>query len=258
MKKISILGAGNMGSAILKSVDSGRHKIAVTAASLSTLHKMREICPEAECTLSNREAIEDADIIVIAVKPKVAPEVIREIAPVVKAGALIVSVVAELTLSCLAELFEESSEELTFFRVIPNTAIRYGKSVTFISHDSDASDISVKEIDEFFSQSGKTFIIPEKDMAACTALASCGIAFFMRFIRAAVEGAVELGLPPGFATEIAAYTAEGAGELLKHGGHPESEIDKVTTPGGITIRGLNEMERMGLTAAVIAGLKATV
>ena len=95
-------------------------------------------------------------------------------------------------------------------------------------------------------------------MAACTALASCGIAYFLRFIRAAVEGSVELGLRPGFATEVAAITAEGAAALLHDGGHPEAEIDKVTTPGGLTIRGLNTLDEKGLNAAVIAALKASV
>lgn len=95
-------------------------------------------------------------------------------------------------------------------------------------------------------------------MGAACSLSSCGIAFFMRFIRAAVEGAVELGLRPAFATEVAAYTAEGAGALLEAGGHPEAEIDKVTTPGGLTIKGLNEMESRGFTGAVIAALKASM
>ena len=258
MKKIAILGAGNMGSAIAESLVGTGYKLAVTAASAATLEKMRKACPEAECMHSNAEAVKDADIVVIAVKPYIAPGVMEEILPYVKRGALIVSVVAGLSLAALHDAFDRAADGLAFFRVIPNTAIRLGKSVTFISHDADAPASAVEEIDGIFSRSGKTFIIPEKDMAACTALASCGIAFFLRFIRAAAEGAVQLGLRPGFAAEVAAYTAEGAGELLKGGSHPDVEIDKVTTPGGITIRGLNEMERLGFTAAVIAALKASV
>lgn len=93
-----------------------------------------------------------------------------------------------------------------------------------------------------FNRSGKAFVIEEKSMGACMALASCGIAYFLRFIRAAAEGSVELGLRPTFATQIAALTAEGAAALLADGAHPEAEIDKVTTPGGITIKGLNALE----------------
>lgn len=256
--KIAILGAGNMGSAIAESLMDSGCKVAVTAATEATLERVRKSCPEATLSLSNREAVEGADIVVIAVKPYIASGVIKEIRDVVKPGAMVVSVVAGITLGDLAEAFGSEDKGLSFFRVIPNTAIRYGKSTTFISAEPDTPSGKVAEVEGIFSRSGKTFLIPEKDMAACTALSSCGIAFFLRFIRAAVEGSVQLGLRPGFATEVAAYTAEGAAELLKHGSHPEVEIDKVTTPGGITIKGLNEMERHGLTAAVIAALKATM
>ena len=95
-------------------------------------------------------------------------------------------------------------------------------------------------------------------MGACTALGSCGVAYFLRFISAAAVGSVELGLRAGFATKIAVLTAEGAAALLKGGSHPEAEIDKVTTPGGITIRGLNALEDNGFTKAVIAALRASV
>lgn len=141
------------------------------------------------------------------------------------------------------------------FRVIPNTAIRLGKSATFIAGPAEGE--SCREVESIFRRSGKTFLVAEKDMAAVTALSSCGIAYFLRFIRAAAEGAVELGLRPGFAAEVAAATAEGAAALIADGGHPEAEIDKVTTPGGITIKGLNALEANGFTAAVIAALKAS-
>lgn len=246
-----------MGSAVAESLSGTGCSLAVTAASVATLEKVRKACPDAECTTSNADAVKDADIVVIALKPYVAPGVMEEIRPSVKPGAAIVSVVAGLTIDSLRNTFGDS-RELTFFRVIPNTAIRCGKSVTFISHDADAPANVIEEVKDVFSRSGKVYLVAEKDMAACTALASCGIAYFLRFIRAAAEGAVQLGLRPDFATEVAAYTAEGAAALLKGGSHPEVEIDKVTTPGGITIRGLNEMESKGLSAAVIAGIKASV
>ena len=142
-------------------------------------------------------------------------------------------------------------------KVIPNTAIRNGKSVTFVTASDKASEESVVEVMDIFNRSGKAFLIPEKDMNPCMVLASCGIAFFLRFIRAAAEGSVELGLRPGFATEIAALTAAGAASLLEDGSHPEVEIDKVTTAGGTTIKGLNAMEANGFTTSVIAALKAS-
>ena len=129
--------------------------------------------------------------------------------------------------------------------------------MTFIAHGEGVTPEAEEEITAIFNRSGHAFIIPEKDMNACMALASCGIAYFLRFIRAAAEGSVELGLKADFATRIAALTAEGAASLLADGGHPEAEIDKVTTPGGLTIKGLNTLEANGFTNAVIQALKAS-
>lgn len=105
---------------------------------------------------------------------------------------------------------------------------------------------------------GMAMSIKEELMMAGTVLASSGIAFALRYIRAASEGGVELGFYPDQAKEIVLKTVKGAVDLLlTHGSNPETEIDKVTTPGGITIRGLNKMEEEGFTSAVIKGLKAS-
>lgn len=258
MKKIAIIGAGNMGGAIAESLSGTGYALTVTAATDKTLEKVSAVCPDAVCMKDNAKAVADADIVILAVKPYVAPGVIGEIRPFVRNGAVVVSVVAALPVGEVAEMFDAGSTGIMALRVIPNTAIRLGKSVTFISVADNVDTTVLEEITGIFNRSGKAFVIPEKDMGAACSLSSCGIAFFLRFIRAAVEGAVELGLRPGFATEVAAYTAEGAGALLEDGSHPEAEIDKVTTPGGLTIKGLNEMESRGFTGAVIAALKASL
>ena len=108
-----------------------------------------------------------------------------------------------------------------------------------------------------FDAVGKTAVVDERRLKAGMMLASCGTAFALRYVRASAEGGVELGLYPKEAVEAALQTVKGAAALLEaRGTHPEQEIDRVTTPGGITIRGLNAMEEAGFTAAVIAGLKA--
>ncbi len=287
-RKIAVIGAGNMGSAIAASIanaqvgrtqsdidntqsdidnmpqktDNGRrttedYQIVCTAASEKTLNKVRAEIPSAEVTLSNVEAVRDADIVLLCVKPFIAPAVFPEIVPVVKPGATVISVIASLSIDDLSNIFDAKGKNLSIVKVIPNTAIRYGKSATFITFADDVPNEIRGEITDIFNLSGKAFVIKEREMGACTALASCGIAYFLRFIRAAAEGSVELGLKAAFATEVAALTAEGAAALLKDGSHPEVEIDKVTTPGGITIRGLNALEEHGFTAAVIAALKAS-
>lgn len=257
-KKIAIIGSGNMGSAIAASLPSEQYSIICTAASEKTLEKIGNEIPLAALTLSNGSAVSGADIVVLAVKPYIFPEILPEIAPALEKGTVVVSVMAGIGIDDLENMLDASAKGLSVVRVIPNTAIRNGKSATFVAAGPNASEGAVDEVMDIFNLSGKAFLIPEKNMAACTALASCGIAYFLRFIRAAAEGSVELGLRPDFATEVAALTAEGAASLLKDGAHPESEIDKVTTPGGLTIKGLNALEANGFTAAVIAALKASV
>jgi len=257
-KKIAVIGAGNMGSAIAASVAGTGCQVVCTAATERTLCVIRDAIPGVEVTLSNAEAVKGADIVVLAVKPYIVHDVYPEIAANIKEGAVIVSVVASLPICDLEKMFESRSKGLLVARVVPNTAIRYGKSVTFISFADNVPADVVGEITGIFNRSGKAFVIKEREMAVCTALASCGIAFFLRFIRAAVAGSVEMGLKAEFATEVAALTAAGAAELLKDGSHPEVEIDKVTTPGGITIRGLNALEEHGFTNAVVAALRASV
>ena len=116
----------------------------------------------------------------------------------------------------------------------------------------------IAAVSEIFSRMGKVMVVEERLMGAGTALASCGIAYVMRYVRAATEGGVELGMYARDAQRIVEQTLQGAVALLRaNQSHPEQEIDKVTTPGGITIRGLNAMEQAGFTNSVIQGLKAS-
>lgn len=263
MKKIAILGAGNMGSAVAQSLKDSEYQITCTAASQSTLDRIKVALPEANVTRSNTEAVEDADIVILTIKPYLAQHVCEEIAESLKEGAIVISLIAGVDFFELSKFLNAKSEFLDgsnilhLARVIPNTAIKYRKSVTFIAYNGGVPKEVRDEVEKIFSLSGKVFVVFEDKMAACTSLASCGIAYFLRFIRAAVEGSVEIGLKPDFATEVAALTAEGAAALIANGGHPEAEIDKVTTPGGLTIRGLNALEAHGLNAAVIAAIKAS-
>lgn len=248
-----------MGGAIAASLAGEGHEVVVTAKSYDTLRSIAALDPTFSTTRSNTDAVEGADIVILAVKPWVATGVLDEISLHLKKGASLVSVVAGMTLDELHKTTNRISQKVTsFFRVIPNTAIRLGKSATFIACREGENDEKAEAVRDIFRLSGKVFDVEERDMEAVTALSSCGIAYFLRFIRAAVEGSVELGLRPGFATEVAAATAEGAAALLADGSHPEVEIDKVTTPGGLTIRGLNALEAGGFSAAVIAALRASV
>ena len=283
--KIAFIGTGNMGSAIVKGlVKSGTCRpedIICTAKTEATLDKLRQYNDKLRVSRDNKEAASKSDIIILAVKPWLIGEVIDEISPVVDLKRqIIVSVAAGISLKELTTLFVPNYEryeierlvaeaeerepvfpdnfvEPTLFRVVPNTAAEVLESFTFIA-SRGANEEQIAQICLLFSSIGDTMVIDEKLIPAGTSLASCGIAFAMRYIRAAMEGGVELGFRPEEAARIVEHTVKGAAMLLLNNNmHPEAAIDKVTTAGGITIKGLNAMERAGFTNAVIEGLKAS-
>ena len=232
--------------------------IAVSSPRRSTLDAIAKSCPGITVSTDNRAVIKGADYIVLAVKPWVLPSVLDEIAPAIAfRDQTLVSLAAGISLEDIGKMLHRYSSDRSVFRAIPNTAMSVGASMTFVCHDN-AGKQQVNDIVSLFDRLGQTAVIEERLIGAATALCSCGIAYVMRYIRAATEGAVELGLYPDKAKEYMLATMKGAVALLEAtGNNPESEIDKVTTPGGITIKGLNAMERAGFTAAVIEGLKAS-
>ena len=261
MNRISIIGGGNMGGAIakglLKSNQIAAKDITISDISEKTLNNFRKITDEWRLTTSNQEAIADAEIIILAVKPWLVENIAGEIREKTDyKKQIIVSIAAGVELKTLQSLF---SENAILFRLIPNTAIEVMESVSTVT-SINASKEQIEKICLIFEEMGKVFYVEnEKLLNAFMALSSCGIAYAFRYIRAAMEGGVEMGIYPETAKEVIMQTLKGAVKLLEENhSHPETEIDKVTTPGGITIRGLNEMEANGFTNAVIKGLKKSL
>lgn len=261
MNRISIIGGGNMGGAIakglLKSNQIAAKDITISDISEKTLNNFRKITDEWRLTTSNQEAIADAEIIILAVKPWLVENIAGEIREKTDYNnQIIVSIAAGVELKTLQSLF---SENAILFRLIPNTAIEVMESVSTVT-SINASKEQIEKICLIFEEMGKVFYVEnEKLLNAFMALSSCGIAYAFRYIRAAMEGGVEMGIYPETAKEVIMQTLKGAVKLLEENhSHPENEIDKVTTPGGITIRGLNEMEANGFTNAVIKGLKKSL
>lgn len=260
--KITILGAGNMGGAIARGLARGGSvaagEITCTAGSSATLERLRAFDGGFRLSLDNAEAVRGADVVVVAVKPHMVERLLSEIAPSLSEGQLLVSIVAGLDFARLEELLAQRgvTAPLPLFRVMPNTAIEVKSSMTFVAAHR-ASREQTDTVLRLFGELGEAMLIDESQMTPCMILASCGIAFALRYIRANVEGGVELGLPAAAAQAMVAQTLIGAARLLQtNGSHPEAEIDKVTTPGGITIRGINELEHAGFTSAVVRALKA--
>ncbi len=251
---ITIIGAGNMGGAtalgFAKFVPEA--ELVVTAAHATTLGKfaVRGIAT----TLDNVEAATDADIIILGVKPWLVEEILTQLRPVLS-GKILLSMAAGIP-SAQIEEWLDGAGVLAAYTVIPNLAIEVGESMSFI-HELCGTPETLATVRGLFDAVGKTAVVDERRLKAGMMLASCGTAFALRYVRASAEGGVELGLYPKEAVEAALQTVKGAAALLEaRGTHPEAEIDRVTTPGGITIRGLNAMEEAVFTAAVIAGLKA--
>lgn len=257
--KIAIIGAGNMGGAIARGLSKGTliqaRNIYVSDVSQANLDAIKTAVPDISVSDSNVDAVKVADIVILAVKPWLVDVIAKEIEHKIDyKKQIIVSIAAGVDFERLAELFDTDA---TLFRVIPNTAIDVLQSVSTI-----ASFHAGKEQEELilsiFGELGKAFLVPETQLNAFMSLSSCGIAYAFRYIRAATEGGVEMGIYPNVAKEVVIQTLRGAIGLLEaNDSHPEVEIDKVTTPGGITIKGLNEMEANGFTNAVIKGLKAS-
>lgn len=260
--KIAIIGAGNMGGAIARGLAKGT-KVKATDIICSdhaqaTLDRLNRQNPAIQTTTDNAEAVRHADLVLLALKPWLMESVIRELKSSFDySRQILISIAAGVTTEQLTTYLENESKEVPpLYRLIPNTAIDVLNSMTFICPCGTTS-----EQDELvlglFRELGDAMLVEERLMGAGTALASCGIAFAMRYIRAAMVGGVEMGFYPQQSKEIVLQTVKGAVELLMaNGTDPEPEIDKVTTPGGITIKGLNEMEHAGFTSAVIRGLKA--
>ena len=253
-KKIAIIGGGNLGTAIAEGlIGSGFAKpehIIITKRSIKTLVALEE--KGVLVSDNNKEAVQFADFVILAVKPYQTEGVVQGIREELDpARHILVSVITGVS---MLDLREMTGKNIAVARAMPNTAIAIQESMTCLSA-LDVNNDGLKYIEDLFNQLGKAVWIDEKLMDAATVLGACGTAFAMRYIRANIQGGIEIGFSASVASLIAAQTVKGAAELLlRKGTHPEQEIDKVTTPKGCTIAGLNEMEHQGFSSSLIKGI----
>jgi pyrroline-5-carboxylate reductase len=250
---IAILGGGNLGVAIAQGlIVSGllpAKNITITRRRTSLLADLAK--QNVTVTASNADALKTASIVILAVQPQQLNEVLTEIKKEVNPKKhIIISVVSGAS---IAEITKQLGKNAPVVRAMPNTAIAIRESMTCLAADTE-HQTALGVAQQIFDTVGATVIIHEEQMTSATALCACGIAFFLRAIRAASQGGIEIGFHADEAIKMAAQTARGAATLLLSGSHPESEIDKVTTPRGCTIAGLNEMEHQGFSSALIRGI----
>ncbi len=253
-QKIAIIGGGNLGAAIAEGLISSGFTapadIIITKRNTTTLAGLE--AKGVQVSSDNAWAVDHARWIIFAVKPFQIKEILEGLKPRLDAAKhVIVSVITGVWIKDMEELL---GPDFMLFRAMPNTAIAIRESITCIC-SSHASDETSQYIRRLFEQLGKVVFIEEKLMDAATVLGACGTAYAMRYIRANIQGGIEIGFDARTAALIAAQTVKGAAELLlTHNTHPEQEIDKVTTPKGCTIAGLNEMEHQGFSSSLIRGI----
>ncbi|TDQ09674.1 pyrroline-5-carboxylate reductase [Pedobacter metabolipauper] len=251
---IAILGSGNIGISLAKGLIKANYalpgQISLTRRNITNLNALAE--QGFVVSADNAAVVSIADIVVLAVLPQQLNQLLEQILPVIKPNQLFISVVSGV--SC-ADIRTKLGETVQVIRAMPNTAIAIGQSMTCVATDQ-ADPENIQEVIRMFETVGAVVKINEDLMTSATALCACGIAFFLRAIRAASQGGVEIGFHADEALKMAVQTAKGAADLLlQMQSHPEQEIDKVTSPKGCTIAGLNEMEHNGFSSSLIKGIK---
>lgn len=250
---VAVIGAGNMGSAIVRGLYAAREfKITVANPSSGKLDALKADCKDIETTNDNKKAVGGADFIILAVKPYMVPKVIEEIKGLLDYDhQVIVSLAASLSLNELAALASRQGIAPEIFIAIPDTAIAVRKGLTFITTNS-INQTSIERVKSIFLTLGDADVVSENLLRAGTALSSCGIAYAFKYVQACVQAGVQLGFKPADALRYTIETVAGAMEILKvNNSLPQQEIDRVTTPGGMTIKGVNELDHCGFTSAVI-------
>ncbi len=252
-RKVAIIGGGNLGSAIARGL---LYKNSMPPELINVTRRRAELLADLakkgiRTGTDNDAAVKDARLVLLAVKPYQIAEVIESLKDQFAEDAIIISLAAGVE---NAKLLEMTGGKHPVFRAMPNTAIAIGESMTCLVGASCTQE-QQHEVEHFFARLGTTMFITEDLMSGATVLAACGIAFALRFVRAATQGGIEIGFGSDAALKIASQTVKGAAQLLiEESSHPEAEIDKVTTPRGITISGLNEMEHQGFSSSLIKGL----
>ena len=252
--RIAIIGAGNIGTSIANGLaESGRfpaEDITLTRRRIHLLDKMKR--RGFVITNDNCAAVRNSEVIIITVEPQQIDPLLDEIKTELMPGKhVVISIVTGVRTE---QILKKIGKKIAVLRAMPNTAIAVRESMTCLASNA-ADESAIVLTKSIFDTVGKTLVIAEDEMIAATALGACGIAFFMRAIRAASQGGIEIGFRSEDALAIASQTAKGAASLLlTAGNHPEYEIDKVTTPRGCTIAGLNQMEHEGFSSAMITGI----
>ena len=253
--KIAIIGTGNLGLSIAKGllINNSITTLYLTKRNLDSLKDWNK-SNQVKVSSNNIEAVRNSDILIFAVQPSHMENILNNVKDQLGENHVVISTITGFKIERIEAIL---GTEIPIIRSMPNTAISVGKSMTCLC----SNKAGLKRIDiatAIFNGLGTSIKISEEHMQAATVICASGIAFWMRLIRATTQGGVQLGFDADEAMRMSMQTALGAASLLiETDTHPEQEIDKVTTPRGCTITGLNEMEHRGLSSSLIKGLVAS-
>jgi len=257
MNGIAIIGAGAMGTAFAKGMVSAGlfdpAQIVMADADASKLSEVAE-AQGVKTSADNAAAVENADVILLAVKPQIIKDVLTDIGGGVQSGQLVISIAAGVKLRSIESCLPEKTAVI---RAMPNTPCQIGRGAVGFCRGSAAADDDCAKAKAIFDAVGVSFEVPEKLMDAVTGLSGSGPAYVYVMIEAMADAGVRVGLPRDAALSLASQTVAGAAEMvLESGQHPAALKDQVTSPGGTTIAGLDALERAGFRSALIDAVKA--
>lgn len=256
-KKIVFLGGGNMAEALIKGILSAQvapaEHVTVTDVSSGRLTALKNRY-RVSISSRNTDAVRDADIVVLCVKPQVVDAVLAEIAPFVDASKLVISIAAGISLDRIEKALPGMPRVI---RVMPNTPAIVLSGAAGMAAGRTAADADQALAQEIFGAVGRVVVVDEKLLDAVTGLSGSGPAYVFTVIEALADGGVKAGLPRAVAMELAVQTVLGSARMvLETKEHPAKLRDMVTSPGGTTIAGMHELEKGRLRAVLMSAVEA--
>lgn len=254
--KIGFIGIGNMGRAIsLNLVKNNQYQIFATAKHQD---KLEAFAKENNLTAleSNQELVDQSDVVILAVKPNMIENVLKEVQSNLTKEKIIVSLAAGITIEQIELMI---NLDLPIIRVMPNIAASVGRSATAIVQNENTTDQQLAMVTEIFENCGQVYPIAEKDFPAFIALAGSSPATMFILIDALSRAGVKHGIPKEQATKIAAQAMLGSAELIQDtNDNPWNLVDQVSSPGGTTVAGVLALKETGFEAAVTKAVDAII
>jgi pyrroline-5-carboxylate reductase len=255
--KIAVLGAGNMGSALIGGILKGgvteARRLIATARTAERAHEVEEKYGIRATAGGNREAAAFADVIVLAVKPTTLPKVLGEIREALRGDQILLSLAASVPISLIEKL---AGSEMAVFRAMPNIPVVVEEGATAIAANRRCGAEQKRIVEDIFRAVGVAVFVDEHLMDAVTALSGSGPAYVYMVIEAMIAGGLKMGLSREISTRLAEQTVLGAAKLVRETGlHPAILRDQVITPGGVTISAIHELERHGLRSMLISAIE---